>query len=284
MNIQAFRAFSDWLLDNQGSTRPIALFRIALVLLVWTRFASDLALWSAVSWSEALFSLLFFTSSTAALVGFHTRWAMGVLTAVLALVYFRLGLGFGYQPWTHHHVYLLFICTFLTTLGPCDKSLSLDRMRALSRGSAWEEQGSLTANRLILLQLAAIYFWTAIDKSNPTFLSGLRLEQIMAFHYADAPFGGIFLAKPLIVAAAISVVIIEYALAAMVLLRKPLMPVFLIGFSLHGLFFVLLPVNTFSLTMLAMYIFLPPASTVHNWSSKFVGNECRPLQAPLDQR
>lgn len=254
---------SHQLLHSVGSTRPLGLFRILLIMLLWSRFASDMALWSAQSISDLVLGLSFFTLTGFVLVGWHTRRAIALLAAILALIYFHYGINRGHAPWVHHHVYLLLVCTLFCALGPCDRSFSVDRWLAMRAGAAQPESGSLLANRLLQIQLAAVYFWTAVDKTNADFLSGMRLDQILHFHYDGSFLAPVLLWTPLVVGAAVAVVVVEYFLAIGILFRRWLRAVFFLGFSLHILFYYLLPVSTFSLTMMAMYLLIVPAQRVH---------------------
>lgn len=251
------------LFEKCGSTRPLAAFRILLIILLWSRFAGDLALWNTSSIAEILLGLAFYILTIASLIGWHTRRAMALLAGVLALLYFHFGFRLGHQPWTHHHVYLLVVCTVLCAIGPCDRSFSLDRWRALKANQHRPEQGHLIANHLIRLQLAAVYFWTAYDKTNFDFLSGARLDQILHFHYAGTVIEPLILWPPLITLAAISVVAVEYFLAVAIIFRRWLSIALILGFGLHLAFYYLLPVSTFSLTMMLMYIMVLPTQKVH---------------------
>lgn len=266
------RAFH-WLLHCQGSTRPLGLFRIALVLLLWARFSQELAFWNAVDIEQVAAGLAFFALTPLALIGWQTRRVMTALAILMTLVYFHFGLVQGYAPFTHHHVYLLTICTILCAIGPCERSFSLDRYAALKRKKPAPESGSLLANRLLLLQLTAVYFWAAWDKTNAPFLSGTRLEQIMHFHYSQIEWAQLLLTPEFIVASSVAVVIAEYFLAGAILFRKLLPVALVVGLLLHGVFYVLLPVQTFSLTILSMYIFALPSRTVHETVYLLVQNE-----------
>ena len=270
----------EWLWSGQGSTRPLGLFRILLILLLWSRFAADVALWNAAGPAEMLLGLTFFVLTGMALVGWQTRRVMALLAAVMALMYFHFGLNLGHVPWTHHHVYLLFICTLLCALGPCGRSFSLDRWLSVRAGTAGPEQGALLANRLFQLQLAAVYFWTAVDKTNADFLSGARLDQILHFHYDGSFLAPVILWTPLVIGAAVAVVIVEYFLAIGILLRRWLPAVFFFGFALHLTFYYLLPVSTFSLTMMAMYLFLLPPERVHDFFDRLLAPPNRPANEP----
>lgn len=273
-----FQKIHSILLEQSGSTRPIAAFRILLMLLLWSRFAGDLTLWNAGGTSEVLLGLAFFTLTGASLIGWQTRRAMALLAAVMALMYFHFGIHLGRQPWTHHHVYLLVICTVLCAIGPSERSFSLDRWLAVRANRPTRELGSLTANHLIRLQLASVYFWTAIDKSNFDFLSSARLDQILHFHYNGTPMEVILLWPPLIFLLSVTVVIIEYFLAFAILIQRYTKPVFLIGFSLHLLFYYVLPVSTFSLTMMIMYIMLIPSQHFHPFFDQMLESKSHRMQ------
>lgn len=262
--LKTMRAVNFWLLGEEGSTRPLGLFRIILVMLLWARLADELAFWNVRSLDDAITGAAFFILTPLALVGWHTRRVMTLLSAVMALVYFHLGQNLGHLPFTHHHVYLLFMSTLLCALGPCDRSFSLDRWITVRAGREQIEQGPLTANRLLILQLAAVYFWTAFDKTNWIFLSGVRLNQILHLHYSDTFFEPFLLWPPLVISLSVVVVVVEYFLAVAVLLRRWLILVCVLGVMLHGMFYLLLPVQTFSVTMLAIYLMLFNPQSVHD--------------------
>ena len=79
------------------------------------------------------------------------------------------------------------VCSGLLALSPCGRSFSWDRYRALAQARDARdippEYGDLWPQRLIALQLAALYFWAAVDKTNWSFLSGERLEQAFTWSY-----------------------------------------------------------------------------------------------------
>ena len=93
--------------------------------------------------------------------------------------------------WAHHHVYLLAVACLLLAMTDCGRSYSIDRLRAVNAAGRAQpmrddplEYGSLLGQRLIALQLSAMYFWTAIDKTDRAFLSGERLEQTFTWIYS----------------------------------------------------------------------------------------------------
>lgn len=243
----------------EGSTLPMALIRIGLVFLLWARFGAELILPRAAGTGEVVLSLLFFASTAAMLVGWRTRAATALAALVVATMYFGVGAALGRTAWLHHHHYLLMAATLLCALTPCGRSLSLDRVRALAAEAhggppAPPERGPLLGLHLMRVQLSALYLWSALDKTGPAFLGGERIEHILGWYYlgSDLPLGtGLRLAA---VALAVAVTALEFALALAPWwprLRRIALP---LGVVMHAAFYVLLPVATFSATVVLLYL------------------------------
>ena len=101
---------------------------------------------------------------------------------------FIYGHQLGVEPWTHHHTTFLAVITLLIALLPCGHSFSLDRWLAIHKaninGQDWpEEVGNVWALRLVALQLSAVYFWGAVNKTRIAFLGGDRIEQPLLYLY-----------------------------------------------------------------------------------------------------
>ncbi len=192
-----------------------------------------------------------------------TFWTAGV---VLSMFYYA-GLIQGFDVFVHHHTYLLVFATFLCALTPCGKSYSVDRWlevrKAKKSGREFpREWDNLWGLRLISLQLALIYFWTAYDKITWVFLSGDQLERTyMTFYfgwdYPDLP--GFHL---LMIIVSWSTVLLEYALIGLLFQRFRRWLV-IPGLLFHGLIYILLPVSTYSLTMWCLFPAFFDANKVH---------------------
>lgn len=243
----------------EGSTLPMALIRIGLVFLLWARHGAELILPRVAGPGEVALSLLFFAATAAMLVGWRTRAATALAALVVATLYFGVGAALGRTAWIHHHHYLLMAATVLCALTPCGRSLSLDRWRALvaeARGGppAPPERGPLLGLHLMRVQLSALYLWSALDKAGPAFLGGERLEQLLGWYYlgSDVPLGtGLRIAA---VAVALATVALELALALAPWwprLRRIALP---LGVVMHAAFYVVLPVATFSATVVLLYL------------------------------
>lgn len=227
---------------GEVSTLPMALLRIGLALLLWARHAEALVLVHADGPARAGLSLLFFAATAAMLVGWWSRTATAVAAAVVAWTYFGLG-------WAHHHHYVLLVATALCACTPCGRSLSVDRWR-----SGAPERGSRLGLRLVTAQLSAIYLWSALDKCEPAFLSGARLEAILGYYYfgSDLPRGTWF--EVLCAGVSVAVVAVEAALAVGLWWPRAHRVVLPLGVALHAGLYVLLPVATFSATMVLLYL------------------------------
>lgn len=270
-----------WCIGLEGSTRAIGLLRIVLALLIWSRWAREIGLFAAEHAAHVLLAVWFFPWTFAMVIGFHARLATAMTGLCLVVVYVIFGMALGHTGWTHHHTYLLAIATVLLAFTPCDRSFSLDRWRALERARRENrppppEHGPLWGQRLIGLQLSAIYFWTAVDKTEWAFLSGERLEQTLVFVHAGRPLFDVLTMPGLAMAASVLVVVIEYALAVAIHIRRAQAIALPVGIGLHLAFYLLLPVSTYSATMICLYLVLLDPDAVHRVLDRLQGyaNPC----------
>ena len=267
----------DWALHTEASTRSSALLRLALVPVIWSRFARELLVFRDLSPSYLALSLSFFVFTTAMFVGVFSRLSTLATGLVLLTIHHYFGLELGREPWTHHHVYALAAGTFLCAATPCGRSYSLDRWRALRRAEARgeappPERGNVWGLRLIALQVCTIYLFAALDKTNLGFLSGDRMEHYLAWYYfgSEVPRSAWFHA--LMCASAVVTVVLEYALAVGLLFRRSRRWLIIPGLLLHGLFYVLLPVSTYTATMWVLYLAFLDPDAVHRWLERMQGH------------
>ena len=262
--LRLLQRFYNWGLCYRDSTRSVGLIRIGLVLLIWSRWAGELIFCRDIRPSAILLNSAFFLLTGLMCVGLWTRVSsMG--TAILLSIRFIT-----HQPSQHHHTFLLIISTLFIVLTPCGRSYSLDRWLALRHAlksgvPSPPETGNLWGLRLIAIQLSMVYFWTAYAKLYWGFLSGAGLELLAYNYYAGYDYASIPGFSALCFIAAITTVILEFSLAFGLYipkLRKYLMPV---GIILHILFYVLLPIHTFTLTMILLYLAFIPAASVHRF-------------------
>jgi hypothetical protein len=254
--------------NREGSTRAVALVRILILLLVLVKWGEDLAFFSARAPGAIYLSPLFFIAAGAALVGWRTKPALFALTILLAVYYFGYGQKFGVNEWAHHHSYMLLFVVAMLNGAPCEKSYSVDRWLAVRRAARRGEQapverGPLWAQSLIILQLAALYFWTAIDKTEWQFLNGERLERIFEWAYAGHPAYALLTQGWFLAASSTAVVVIEFFLAYALLAGRFKRAAFAIALVLHIGFYFFLKVDTYSATMLVLYLLYANPERVH---------------------
>lgn len=116
-----------------------------------------------------------------------------------------------------------------------------------------------------------VYLSSAFDKCNAAFLSGERLQHSLQFLYWGADPVTLPLWGPATAAAAWVVVALEVALGVGLWwgpARRWLAPA---GVLLHVAFYLLLPVGTFSLTMILLYLAYADPDAVHEAIDRMVG-------------
>lgn len=276
--MKALRRALDWALHTEASTRSAGLLRVGIVPVIWSRWAIELLLYKNPSPEGIALSVNFFLSSTLMFFGVFSRFSAAWTGLVLLTMYHYFGLELGREPWTHHHTYLLSAGTFLCALTPCGGSYSFDRWwalrRARRRGEAPPpERANVWGIRLIALQLSTIYLFTAWDKTHWGFLSGDRMEHYLAWFYlgSEVPNTGLF--HFTMMASAIGTTVLEYALAFGLLFRRTRRWLLVPGLILHGLFYVLLPVSTYTATMWVLYLAYLDPDAVHRFIDRMHGQE-----------
>ncbi len=264
------RAQAVWLaqLDRVGSTRALGLMRIGIGLLCWSRWAGELMpLRNPGPWYWVV-ALSFYLSTTAMILGFGTRVATAATAGTLVWMVGGFGWMAGHEPWTHHHTHLLMLAAVWLAFTPCGRSFSLDRWLQVRRARANGEPpppevGPLWAVPLLAVQVSAVYFFSAIDKSTVRFLSGHHLEAAFTKLYTGSDPVAIPGFALFCLVSAWVVVILEYVLPFALFVRpwqKWLVP---LGMAFHLLLFVSIPVGPFSLTMCVLYLAYLHPDDVH---------------------
>jgi hypothetical protein len=165
-------------------------------------------------------------------------------------------------------VHLLASATLLAACTPCGRSYSIDRWRAVraaaARGEAPPpEHGNLWGLRLMVLQMSAVYLFAAIDKTSLAFLSGARLEHLLLWQYWGSEPPRLPGLAALLALAAIGNVGLEYALAFGLPFARTRRWLILPGLALHAIFYLALPVATYSATVYVLYLAYLDADRVH---------------------
>jgi hypothetical protein len=266
--------FLRWGADAQGSTRPLGLMRIAIATIVFVRFANEVSLYQGDSLSFVLLGVAFFGLTSTMLVGFKAQASCAGVALTLMTMHFYMGKMHGYPGWSSHHIYILIVSVTLLALSPCGRSFSWDRYRALAQAQDARdippEHGDLWPQRLIALQLAALYFWAAVDKTNWSFLSGQRLEEAFIWSFTGRALEPLISLGAILAVLSVIVVVVEYFLAFAIFVRRWQAFVLPLGLALHAAFYVLLPVNTYSATVMVLYLALLDPDAVHRFLDRMI--------------
>ncbi len=267
---------------REGPTDLVSLLRIGLALIIWCRWGTEMAYYWRPHPEMWVMDTVFFLASTAMLVGFWSRTSTFITAATLftGWLYFAPVHGMN-SEFTHHHTRILMAANLFLAFTPCGGSWSLDRWLAVRKareagGEPPPNIGSLWATDLIAIQVSTVYFWSAWDKTQWGFLSGERIENMLVhWYFFDYPywlpgfhefcmFGAWF------------TLVVEYVLPFALFVprfQRWLIPA---GFLLHAMFFVVLPVGTFTCTMMLLYLaYLKPEQV-----RSVLGSMTDPLPSP----
>jgi hypothetical protein len=264
------RRLSTWLdgtLEQQASTRSVALLRIGLALLILVRFGDTMRFGPQLTPLDAWIRLAFWASTIAMLGGLRARLATAA-TALATIAAAARGLALHQQIWKHHHVYLLLAVTVCATLTPNGRSYSLDRWLAIVRSEARgeavpQERGRVGFQYLMAVQLSAVYFWGAVNKTTLGWLSGDKLESQLLFHIFDSDPPDLLGWHAWMAAASIGAVILEYSLAIGLWFRRARYWLVPIGIVFHTAIYVTLPVSVFSALSCLLYLAYFEPNDVH---------------------
>lgn len=125
--------------------------------------------------------------------------------------------------------------------------------------------------RLLALQAASVYFWTALNKCNAGFLSGARLSHyVMSFYTGSSPIDHGAL-HALFVLVAWATVALEFSLAFGLFFERSRRWLVVPGLLLHGTFYALLSVLTFTVTMWTLYLAFLDPDAVHRALDRLQG-------------
>lgn len=259
--LHALGAGYNWLCRTEGSTRGVALVRMAIVVNAWARWSDEHVLYRNLDPEALIVAFTFFVSSTLTFFGLFTRFAAPIFAATAFHFVYVSGFARGHEPYTHHHTVLLAWAALFVALTPSGKSLSIDRLLALKRAQKEgtlppPEVGNLWGARLMVLQLSSVYFWGAIDKTYLAFANGARMSHYLMNYYTGptelADYSSLI--PPLLLVMGTLTIVLEFGLSVGLFFKAGRKWLMLPGLLLHGLFYFTLSVFTFSTTMWALYI------------------------------
>jgi hypothetical protein len=244
--------------ERTGPATVFGLLRVGLTLIVWSEWGADMQLFRDHTPHDMALAVAFWAVTVPMFLGLFTRAAAIGTAALMLWMYFGEGHLFGNHDWVHHHSWMIMSCTACLALAPIDRHWSIDAWRARRRGESVETTAPLWVADVIGAQVSASYFWGAFDKSYAGFLSGERMQHHFhaLFWGSDIP-GAWF--EPTMMALAVGTVALEYALPVLLFWPRTRWWGIGAGLALHAGFYVLLPVGTFSVAMMLLYlVFVPP--------------------------
>ncbi len=275
MMARAWRWFVEDMLLYEGSTRGVGLVRILLVGVIWTKYASKMMPFRVFHDTlDLTMSMIFYVASTLMFVGLWSRVSTGVTGAVLMAFYYYQGLQLDDDFFIHHHTYLLNIGTVFLAFTDCGKSFSFDRWLSLRKARSEgktppAERGVLWGLRLMAFQVVMVYLWGAWDKTHLAFGDRMEHYHMNLFLGSDyPPFTGF---AELMAFVGLVTVLIEYVLPFGLIWPRTRTISVWIGIVLHILFYLILPVATFSATMLLFYVAFINQESIHRAVDEMVG-------------
>ncbi len=170
--------------------------------------------------------------------GVATRYVLPIATAIYGWLYFSSHLD------SYQHHYLVWLLVLLACFVPWQRPADAT---PATRVRSW-------AVRLLLIQLAILYFWAAVSKMNAAWLDGRTLAAQMQGSVRSLIDGTVGLKG-----AAWIVMLVELALAATVWFRRTWILAAPLGIALHvGILKTNLDIGLFAYLMLGLYILVVP--------------------------
>lgn len=254
---------------EEVSSRSLGVIRILLPLNIFNEYAAYLVMHKVDAAPEIVALVwIMMVANVLVMLGYKTRWSTIVWAVSFGILHLYFGRWLGQLPRMVQPVQA-FQCIMVLTLAPSGRSLSIDRAlevrRARAEGREPEpERTPAWAYDLIALSIASIYFWAALDKTDPAWWRGERMEMywIKWFGSSDSLMQS-DLVHPIAVFFAGATTILEFSLAFGLVLRRTRPWVVLGGYLLHIGIALTLAVTYFSFKMMVMLFACVPPRWVH---------------------
>jgi hypothetical protein len=243
-----------------ASPIAVSLVRLGLPLIVWTEWGEGLLAMRDLRLHAILIAMLLFGSTLLLFVGYRSR-AMSLLTAVsIGVCIGQFGI-IEKRDYVHHHTQLMMITALLLSSTACGNALSIDRWLATRKQpNAPLLSGPVWGQRLLCVHVSTIYLWSVFEKFSWAFLSGARMEHYYLFFYGGShvPGGAASWIFPF---AAWGTIVVEVFLAIGLWFRRTRLAAVAVGILFHLTLYYTLPVATFSIQMILLYVlFFDPAA------------------------
>lgn len=244
-----------------------SIVRLLLGSLMILRLAELNIAMAAINYPAILASATFwFFTFLCVAAGLFTRPALLLASALCLGSYytgtFKIELpGFMWMAFTNAasygeptNIYFIGLILLLLAFTPCADYFSLDKRRGRVKPAGPSPQWAV---QLVVFQLSAMYFWAAVVKLNPTFLSGAALESAWILSVA----GSLFYShsadhKLLFQTFGIIVIASEFLLAFLFFFPRTRKFGILFGLIFHGLAMMVFPVRYYSFSAAIVYLLL----------------------------
>lgn len=152
------------------------------------------------------------------------------------------------------HVYFIGVVLLFLAFSPCAEFYSLDSwLGRVTRGGPRRQW----AIQLIIFQLSAMYFWAAVVKMNPNFLTGHSLESAWIVSAAGSLF---YFHKneylPIFQIVGLSAIVAELSLGLLFFFPRTRKIGIIFGLAFHCIAMMVFPVRYYSFSCAAVYLLL----------------------------
>jgi hypothetical protein len=258
---------------EQVSSRSLGVVRIMTSLDIIYEFASPFATHRMDQHPEILVLVwVMFIANWFVLFGYKTRWSTAILAISFGILHLYFGRWLMVVPKLQQPVQVFQVIAVLA-IAPSGRSLSIDRALAVRR--ALREGREPPPERIpfwvldiLAVEVAAIYLWAGLDKTDAAWLHGERMEHYYMYWFGSSDS---LVYTPWVhgicVFLAWATTIVELALAVGLLFRRTRVYVVWLGFMLHiGILFVF-AVTYFSMMMMTVLFACLPPQRVHEMIS-----------------
>jgi len=151
----------------------------------------------------------------------------------------------------HHHTFLFVIVLFILGFSNCSSRYSLDSY--LHGGTFGKVKGIAMPRRMLQILVSAIYFFGALSKINPGWLSGDIIRVLGMSGALHGPLGHFIMKSQFYLPLSVSTPILEFFLAIALWFDKTVRIAVLCGVLFHLVIDMTINVSTFSFQMIALY-------------------------------
>lgn len=263
-------------LDERASTRGLAVGRLMLMGVVFFRTMDPLYMGNLGDPWARVASVLLTLSALSAFIGYRTRLSLVLVLSSFYYLHIYHGMFLGDAPLKRG--IQLGQALFGLALSPCGRSLSVDRWLAVRRARASGrtpplEEGPRWTVWLFATSLSVMYFWAAVDKVDPGWLTGQRVDRLFLVALGSSDTEALYpgLVKALAVSSAWFVLIAEFVLAVGLLVPRWRPYMVIPGIGLHLGIWMLIGVWPFTITCISNYAIIASPSAVHRFFDSLVG-------------